>query len=147
MSGHTSGIELATRWQASNRWRFDLAYTYLRSHLRIERSSTARSQLAAFIEGFSPEQQVSARAAFNASATVELDTAVRHVDPLPALQIEKYTVLDLAVTWRPIPSLELSLVGQNLLQDHHLEQGFALSASGLPTEVEHQVYARAAWRF
>jgi iron complex outermembrane receptor protein len=147
MRGHTSGTELATRWQPSNRWRFDLAYTYLRSHLRIERSSTASPQLAAFIEGLSPEQQVSVRAAFNASATVELDAAVRYVDPLPALQIEQYTVLDLAATWRPIPSLELSLVGQNLLQDHHLEQDFALSASGLPTEVERQFYARAAWGF
>jgi iron complex outermembrane recepter protein len=154
MQGTTYGAELAARWEPVDRWRIDLAYTYLRSSLKLERTSTAGLGQVSLIEGLSPRQQISVRIAFNPLATVELDAALRYVDDLPSiadpvvpLEVEQYTVLDLAVSWRPIASLELALVGQNLLQDHHLEQDFALSASGLPTEVERQVYGKATWNF
>ena len=40
-------------------------------------------------------------------------------------------------------NLELSLVGQNLFEDHHFEQG----VNNLATEVEDGVYAKMLWRY
>ena len=154
MQGATYGAELATRWEPTDRWRVDVAYTYLRSSLELVRSSTANASQVSLFEGLSPRQQVSIRTAFNPISSIELDATLRYVDDLPSvadavvpLKVDQYTVLDLAVSWRPSASLEISLVGQNLLQDHHLEQDFALSSSGLPTEVERQMYGKASWKF
>lgn len=147
MHGETYGAELATRWEPLSQWRIDVAYTYLRSSLELDRTSTASRGLVSLFEGLSPRQQVSLRVAFNPLGSVEVDAAVRHVEQLPSIDVDRYTVLDLAVGWHPLPSLEVSIAGQNLLQDHHLEQDFALSASGVPTEVERQIYGKANWRF
>jgi hypothetical protein len=35
----------------------------------------------------------------------------------------------------------------NLLDSHQPEQDFAFSSSGMPTENQRSVYARAIWRF
>lgn len=51
------------------------------------------------------------------------------------------------ITWAVQPALELSLVGQNLLQAHHPEQAFALSSSGMTTEVQRGVYGKVTWQF
>jgi iron complex outermembrane recepter protein len=145
--GETYGAELATRWEPTRWSRVDVAYTYLRSSLELDPTSTATTGQVSLFEGLSPRRQVSVRAAVNPISNVELDATLRYVDDLPPLAVEQYTVLDLALSWRVLESLEVSLVGQNLLQDHHLEQDFALSASGVPSEVERQFYGKATWRF
>jgi iron complex outermembrane receptor protein len=43
------------------------------------------------------------------------------------------------LAWRPYPQLELSLVGQNLLEEDHPE------FSSL--EVERSIYAKVDWKF
>jgi hypothetical protein len=47
------------------------------------------------------------------------------------------------VAWQAGEHLELSLVGQNLLHDHHLEFGTPETRG----EIERSVYGKAAWRF
>ena len=37
--------------------------------------------------------------------------------------VHQYITLDARLGWRPCPNLEMALIGQNLLQDHHLEFG------------------------
>ena len=61
---------------------------------------------------------------------IELDGALRWVDQLiinnsgsPAT-VPSYFELDARIGWHPTKWLELSLVGQNLLHDQHLEYGF-----------------------
>lgn len=48
-------------------------------------------------------------------------------------------VVDLRLAWRPVPSIELAVVGQNLLQPHHKEWGGGV-------EIRRGVYAEATWR-
>ena len=52
---------------------------------------------------------------------LSLDCSVRYVDSLPAVQIGSYVTLDARLGWRPNQNLEMAIIGQNLLQDHHLE--------------------------
>jgi iron complex outermembrane receptor protein len=60
------------------------------------------------------------------------------VSALPAQTVPSYTSLDVRLGWRPLPRLELSLVGQNLLDPRHREFGGGV-------EIERGVYAKAAW--
>jgi len=47
------------------------------------------------------------------------------------------------VAWQPAPMLELSVVGQNLLHDHHVEFG----TPSARRQIERGVYGAVAWRF
>jgi iron complex outermembrane receptor protein len=147
MNGRTYGGELALRWQASPSLRLDAAYTWLKMELTLDGQSTSNSGQLAFLEGLSPRQQLMLRAALDVSERVEFDATVRYVSELPTLDVPAYTELDLGLSYHPRDDLELSLVGQNLLDSQHPEQDFALSSSGMPTEVQRSVYAKARWQF
>lgn len=146
LQGHTYGAELATRWQATPQLRFDTAYTYLRMNMELDPASAANDALVLGTEGASPRHQLVLRGAYNFAARWELDAAVRFVDKLRALDIPAYTELDLGIGWHPAADLELSLVGQNLLDSRHPEQIFE-GNNGIATEVERSVYAKLTWKF
>ncbi|MBL3619448.1 MAG: hypothetical protein JMN26_17225, partial [gamma proteobacterium endosymbiont of Lamellibrachia anaximandri] len=59
--------------------------------------------------------------------------------------IPGYTSLNTRLAWRPWEDMELSLVGQNLLQDHHAE--FVGESFLTQTEVERSVYGMIRFDF
>lgn len=142
MQGHTRGVEIATRWQATSSWRLDVAYTYLRMKMAVDAPSLGQPTT---MERSNPHYQFVLRSALDVTRDVQFDATLRSVDDLPAINVPAYTVLDLGVSWLPIPDLELSLVGQNLLDSHHPEQ--AVVPNGAGTEVQRGYYAKLRWRF
>jgi iron complex outermembrane receptor protein len=58
--------------------------------------------------------------------------------------VPSYFELDVRVAWRPVKNLELSVVGQNLLHDHHPEYGFP---SPTREEIGRSVYGKMSWQF
>ncbi|WP_179137418.1 hypothetical protein, partial [Candidatus Entotheonella palauensis] len=56
-----------------------------------------------------------------------------------------YVTLDIRLAWQPLESLELALVGQNLLERRHGE--FRQEIFPFQTEVERGVYGTLSWRF
>jgi iron complex outermembrane receptor protein len=78
---------------------------------------------------------------------LQVDATVRYTGRLATLDYPGYTELDAALTWALQAGVEVSLVGQNLLDAHHPEQDFAFSGSGLGTEVERSGYGKVTWRF
>jgi iron complex outermembrane recepter protein len=81
-------------------------------------------------------------------ADLRLDGVLRYVSELANQQLPAYTELNARLTWQPTAALGLSLVGQNLLHDHHAEFG-ALGTPALPTrfEIPRGVYGSVEWRF
>jgi hypothetical protein len=81
---------------------------------------------------------------------IELDGALRWVDKLIAnnnglpATVPSYSELDVHLGWHPIPKLELAVVGQNLLHDHHPEHGIPI---GIPDreEIQRSVYGRISY--
>ncbi|QKT03348.1 TonB-dependent receptor [Ectothiorhodospiraceae bacterium 2226] len=118
MAGESYGLELATRWQASPRLGFDLAYTYFRLQLEAEPGTVATAEAA---EGASPRHQLSLRPRFDLSPRLQLAGALRYVDALPGRGVPSYTTADLRINWQARPDLSLSLVGRNLLGSPHSE--------------------------
>jgi iron complex outermembrane recepter protein len=80
---------------------------------------------------------------------VELDCVIRYVDSLPNFDVPGYVTLDVRLGWRPTRHVELSLVGQNLLDEGHVEfrtpSTIANTQSGL--EVPRGFYAKITCRF
>ena len=60
--------------------------------------------------------------------------------------VPSYISLDARLGWRPTPNLELSVVGQNLLDQDRLEFVDTDTAVA-PTAVPRGIYGQAVWRF
>jgi iron complex outermembrane receptor protein len=145
MKGHTYGIEVAADWQVSSFWRLQGYYSYLRSNLELE-SDDAPDQMITNTQDSSPRHQFSLQSSFNLPGNVELDLWGRYVDRLSAFDISSYVTIDARLAWAPVESLELALVGQNLLENRHPE--FEPEFLGtVATEVQRSVYAKITWRF
>ncbi len=74
------------------------------------------------------------------SRVLTLDATLRFVGALPSPALPAYTELGARLGWAVGPHLELSLVGENLLHDTHVEypQGAAIGRS---------VLADLRWRY
>lgn len=54
--------------------------------------------------------------------------------------------MDVQLSWSPVKDLELSLVGQNLIEDEHQE--FSGEILSIPNaQIERGVYAKLQWQF
>ena len=145
LRGETYGVETIANWQAADHWRLTASYTYLNTQLHLEPGSIAAAA-AADPERQSPRHEMSVRSRLDLTRDVEFDASYRFVDSLPALGIAAYHSVDLRLGWRPRKNLELSLVGQNLLNSAHAEfrTGFV---APVPKEIERSVYGKVTWRF
>lgn len=145
MDGETYGVELTTRWQALNWWRLEGSYTFLQIQMHPDGDSNDSFSLLN-IERTNPHNQFSIRSLMDLPRNLEFDWGVRFVDNLPGHGVESYLAIDLRLGWKPNKNLEMSLVGQNLLDSHHLEWvDWFYQPRGI--EVEPGVYAKITWRF
>lgn len=141
VKGDTYGIEAAATWQVLDAWRLRGGYTYFDKHLRVKAGSEDLNN--ASVESNDPRNQVVIQSLIDLTDTVQLDAAVRYVDALPDPHVPSYVAVDLRVAWHLGRHLELSLVGQNLFDERHLE---FVPSSPSAREIERSVYGRVAWR-
>lgn len=133
------GIELASEWHVSERWRLDGSWTALRT----ETDAPNGDVLA---EPASPHFLASLRSSLNLSHAVSFDAVLRHVSRLADDSIPAYTELDMRLAWQARRNLELSLSGQNLLHSRHEEASSDfLPQVRLPVERGYLVQARIAF--
>jgi iron complex outermembrane recepter protein len=109
-------------------------------HTQIEENKVADPSIAELIsEGSNPRHTFSIRSYLDVTPTIDLDLWFRYVGRLPEKDIGSYTVLDARLAWRPYSNIELSLVGQNLLEEGHAEFS--------TLEVERSIYGKIDWNF
>jgi iron complex outermembrane receptor protein len=143
MHGETHGLEMAVNWKATDRWTISPGYAFERIHLGLGDASHDANSVATG-EGSSPHIQAQIRSHLALSRRLEWNTSAYFVGQLPAQEVPSYTRLDSGITWRASEHLGLSLVGQNLLKDHHLE---ASSNSIFSTLIKRSVYVKCTWQF
>lgn len=143
MAAESYGGELALSWQAMDTLHFNATYSYLQMQLHTENGDSNFSENA---EKQSPHHKFSIRSSLNVLPTLDWDMWVRYVDSIPAHQVPSYITLDTRLAWRPYKTLEVSVVGQNLLDSQHPEFGsdFVLTK---PIQVERGVYGQVEWQF
>jgi iron complex outermembrane receptor protein len=119
MSGGTYGVELFADWKVVPKWRLAGSYSYLQ--MDIHKNANSQDPTPDNPNGISPRHQWYLRSSIDLPKHFEQDTTLRFVDHLPSLNLPNYYSLDAHLGWRPVTSLELSIGGQNLLNNWHLE--------------------------
>lgn len=143
--GTTEGAEISVNWKISRRWSVSPGYSFLEMHLHTD-SSSMDTTTVVDAQGSNPSHQAQLRSHLKLSHGFSWDANGYFVGRLPAQFVASYTRLDSQLVWKFSESAELSVVGQNLLQDHHVEfnDGLAVVNS---SQVKRTAYAKLTWRF
>ncbi|MDD2499573.1 MAG: TonB-dependent receptor [Geobacter sp.] len=151
MHGHTYGAELSATWKVQEWWHLQATYSYLCAIMYLDRGNSdplAQINRSDATSG-SPRHQGSIRSGFDLGKQVELDLwlrAVDRVDYIDQVSIPGYLTMDIRLAWKPLKKLELSVVGQNLFQNHHPEY-IPEFINTTASEVPRSVYGKLTWRF
>ena len=141
LEGESYGAELTADYRVTENWRLRAGYTRLIVHLRPKPGSTDSG--AGLSESNDANNQFFLRSSLDLPWHLELDVGLRHVGEIPNQNVPAYEEVELRVGWRPTPRLEISVVGQNLLDTSHPEFGTAASRH----EIERSVYAKVLWLY
>ncbi len=139
--GESYGAELTAQYRASDRWRLRGGYTEMRVHIWPNPGSTDSSRGAS--ESLAPDRQFFLQSSLDLLAHLELDAGLRSIGEISQQQVPAYTQLNTRLTWRPIAALDVSIVGQNLLHERHVEFG----APATRRQIERGVYGMVQWHF
>ena len=148
MEGNTRGFEIDARWKLRPWLELNANYTRLEIDLDLKNGSTDLLSLGA--EDASPEHQYNVWIAADLDHQVELDAGLRYASSIETpgftTPIDDYIALDMRLAWTPRPGLEVSIIGQNLLDSSHPEfnPDFIFS---VPTEVERSVTGKVTLKF
>jgi iron complex outermembrane receptor protein len=138
LHGETYGSEAVLTVAATDSWRLSASYSFLMMQVEGDSAGDAES-----LELNAPTHQVVLRSSYDFTRQASVDAQLRYVDNVRA--VPAYVTADIRLSWRPTVDLELSLVGQNLLDANHPEQA---STIGAPTlEVPRGFHGRITWRF
>jgi len=145
------GAELAVTWTPLENLRVRPFYSFLRIDADPDSDSTD-ANTARNLEGGSPRHSAGLQVGYTPWPNVTMDGFLRHVGRIERQQVPAYTDLNLRIGWRLLPSLELALVGADLLDDSHAEAGTAPSNTnatpGPPAfEVERAVWVDVLWQW
>ena len=141
LRGRGIGGDVVLGWKAADKLRFEAFY----SHLDLDIDTKSNSQdinTPIAIEDTNPRHMGGLRWLWSPAPRWTLDGFVRHVGRLPRYEIGAYTEVNLRLGWQVRPDLELSLVGDNLLDSRHPEFG---SPSRGRIEVERQGVLLLRW--
>lgn len=95
-----------------------------------------------------PKHQFNLSSSWDLPHNLELSNSIYTVGsiaPAGVTDISPYVRFDSKLTWKALDNLELSLVGQNLLQNQHRE--FSPFLYQNQTEVPRAVYGNVTWKF
>jgi iron complex outermembrane receptor protein len=137
--GHTYGADMWASYSPFSWWRLDPGVSLLHKdfHLKPGEQDIAGTQT---VLGHDPEYQVFLRSYMDLPNDVQLFVGLRQIAALPDLGIPAYFEADVRVGWAVTPTLELSLVGQNLLHAQHAE-------GSTFNEIPRSFYVGARWKF
>lgn len=144
LHGNSHGVEVSSDVRLTDWWRWTGSYALLRTQLTRDAGSMDGSQEVRG-EGLSPRHQLQWESSVDLPGQVELDWLFRYVSALTAEGgVPAYATSDLRLGWFATSRLELSLVGKDLHDAHHLEFP---GGSGGNVEVRRSVFGRVTWRW
>lgn len=141
LRGKSWGAELTADYLVAKWWRLQGGFTEMRLHIRPTETSTDRTNGSG--ESHDPNRHLLLRSSFEPARNLQIDSSFRFVSQIVNQQLPGYAELDTRLAWQPKPSLEFSIVGQNLLHNRHAEFGSPLSRQ----EIYRSVYGKMLWTF
>ena len=145
--GRARGVEVLATYAPFLPLRVTASYSHVDLRLDPQGDDINRGR---FLAGSTPRHQFGLRSYLDLPARFQFDvmwrrlSAIRQIPRIVSGEgLAGYAELDVRLAWDGWRRLELSLVGQNLLHDHHAEFGEP-AARG---EIQRGVYGKLAWGF
>jgi iron complex outermembrane receptor protein len=152
LEGDTYGLEFTGNYQPVPWWRLKAGYTLLMENIHAKPGIVDAT--GGLNETADPKNQASLGSSMDLPQAVQLYAALRWVDSLTinngptagpiAGKVPSYFELNARIAWNATKNLTLSIVGENLLHDHHQEYGYP---SPTTEEIERSVFAKVEWRY
>ena len=142
MSGETYGVEAWATYQVRPGWRLTAGANTLRKALTLDAGS--RDIFGVDFAGNDPDYQLFLQSRMSLTPDLDLDLDLRSIDGLKSPSVPAYTELNARLGWRVSEQVELALVGENLLNDQHLE---FVNGSLPRREIPRTVRASLRWGF
>jgi iron complex outermembrane receptor protein len=140
VKGKTYGVELSVTTQLTDWWNIKGGYTFLKKDLSVKEGSKDTNEGTA--ESDDPENQLIVQSRVKLPARFELGTILRYVDHLPKPFVPHYFGLDVRIGWKLSESLELNIIGQNLLDKQHPE---FIPSSPSQREIQRSIYGKITY--
>jgi iron complex outermembrane recepter protein len=137
INGQSFGAELSAAYQPANWLRLRGGYTAFHKDLWVKPGHVTTAAVLASL-GNDPEHQFVLQSMTDLPWHLQANGTFRHVSSLPNPAVSSYFTADVQLS-RQFNSLEVSLVGRNLLESRHPEYN-------PPQQVPRSVYGQIAWR-
>jgi iron complex outermembrane receptor protein len=142
------GLETSLNYRMNPDWRLQASYSTNKFEVNYDPSiHWFRDELT---EAHSnPQHTLSLRSLYNLTNEIELDTWLRYVDQITVdrnRRVPAYFTMDVRIGWHPHKDLELSVSGQNLLDNQHPEFSDELYIS-VASQIQRGYLAQISWRF
>ncbi|MGA9965896.1 MAG: TonB-dependent receptor [Terriglobales bacterium] len=145
MYGEAHGFETAVNWKATDRWTLSPGYAFEQIHMHLDPTSKDTTSVLA-AEGSTPVNGAQLRSHLGLVHGIAWDASAYFVGRLRSGDVPSYTRVDTGLTWRWTEGLAMSVVGQDLVKDRHLEyvdnSGTVRSAL-----IKRSAYAKLTWQF
>ncbi|MEQ6122110.1 TonB-dependent receptor [Reichenbachiella sp. MALMAid0571] len=144
VEGKTYGLEFTLNCQMTSWWQVFASYNFLEEDLKVEEGkediNNARNEVA------DPQNQFSIRSSFLLPHRLSINPSFRWVDDLIITEgsVPSYSELNAKISWEATDNIAISLVGRNLLNDYHVEYGFANRET---VAIQRSIYGKAIFRF
>jgi iron complex outermembrane receptor protein len=145
--GRARGVEALVTYAPITPLRVTASYSHLDLNLDPRGADLNRGR---FLEGSTPRHQFGLRSYLDLPGRFQFDVMFRRLGAIRQIPqivtgegLDGYAELDVRLAWDGWRRMEISLVGQNLLHDHHAEFGEPASRG----EIQRGVYGKVAWGF
>jgi iron complex outermembrane receptor protein len=141
LAGHTYGLDAWGTYNTASWWRISPGVELLRKRFHLE---PGQSDIAGIqtVLGHDPAHQLFLRSYMDLPNNCELYVGLRQIGKLPSVDVPAYFEADARLAYRPLPNVELALVGQNLIHARHAE------ATQPPVhEIPRSFYFGVRWSF
>jgi iron complex outermembrane receptor protein len=142
-AGTTDGVELSPNWKIRSWLQLAGSYSYLTMDFRST-AGTFGESVAENLVHAGPHHRIVVTPRIDLPKGLEVDPTYRYegaIAPDSNNPVAAYHTLDLRVGHHLTSRLELSIVGQNLLQPHHIE-----GSSAPPIGIRRGVFAKITWK-
>lgn len=119
-TAQTWGVEIALSGHIKPWWKVDLSYSHFDYKVELNPVTEVDTRLLFALNG-SPTDQLSIRSAIDIGDRLAVDAQVRYVSSILDGSVPSYFGADLRLTYRPLDSLELSLIAENFATKRHAE--------------------------
>ena len=143
--GETHGVEAYAEWKPWSWWTLSPGYAYFTSHMHT-RAGSLDAATARGTDGGSPNHGAQLRSSVKLPLGLDWNASAYFVGRLYAQQVPSYTRLDTNLVWQANERFSISLAGQNLLKDHHLEYN-GPNSSLQSSQVKRSAYVKMTWQF